>query len=75
MKKVNFSKVLLVIGFLLSVCFILGSVYDCYRYYRGEYQYSSSPLYLYIMAQALVFLLPGIICIVIAYVIKPKHSK
>ena len=72
MKKVYISKALYAIGFLLLGCFIIGSGYDCYMYYLGEYQYYSSPLYLYIVFRALVFLFPAIISIVIAHVLNAK---
>jgi len=75
MKKVYIYKALFVIGFVLLGCFIVGSGYDCYMYYIGGYQYYSSPLYLYIALRALTFLLPAIINIVIAYVIKSKCKK
>ena len=77
MKKIYFYKVLFVIGFVLLGCFILGSGYDFYMYYKpiGGYQYYSSPLYLYIVLRALTLLLPVIISIVIAYVLKLKCRK
>jgi len=69
------SKTLYIIGFILLGCFVIGSGYDCYMYYLGEYQYYSSPLSLYIALRALTFLLPAIISIVIAHLIKSKCRK
>ena len=77
MKKVYIPKVLFIIGFILIGCFTIGSGYDCYMYFKPieGWRYLSSPLWLYIAIRALTFLLPAIISIVIAYIIKSKGRK
>ncbi len=75
MGKIFSSRTLYMIGLILLGCFIISSAYDCYKYYFGEYQYYSSPLYLYIALRALTFLLPAIVSIVIAHVVKSKYGK
>ena len=78
MKVKYISKVLLVIGLILSGCFVISAGYDCYMYFKpiGGWQYYSSPLYLYIVIRALEFLLPAIISISVGYIIaRPSIAR
>ncbi|MDF2925134.1 MAG: hypothetical protein K0R57_4048 [Paenibacillaceae bacterium] len=75
MRKAKFSKALYVIGFVLLGFFILGAAYDCYMYYQGSYRYYSSPLYLYILVRVFTFLLPAVISMALAYVIKSRKIQ
>lgn len=69
-------KIFYIIGIVLLVCFLASSGYYYYNYYAGKnYQYHSSPLYVYILVQGITFLVPSIISFVIACILKRKGKS
>ncbi len=74
MKKENIYKFLYIVAALLGVGFAIASGVDAYKYNTGGYL-GSAPLYLYILVNAIEYLLPGLAFFVAAIICKKKFVK
>ena len=74
MKKENIYKFLYIVAALLVVGFAIKSGIDTYKYNAGIY-IGSAPLYLYILVNAIVFLLPSLVFLIAGLICKKKLSK
>ena len=68
-------KILFSIGIILLICFLVGLVYIRYDYYTNASPYASTPLSVYNMIHGVIFLIPSIICLVIAMALRSKTKK
>ncbi|MBU5439863.1 hypothetical protein KQI42_17750 [Tissierella sp. MSJ-40] len=64
-------KALRVIGQVFIVLFIALSFFDLYKY-NTAYKYGSAPFYLYVLVRAVEFLIPSLICFIIARFFKKE---
>ena len=74
MKKKSVYKILYAISALLVVVFAIVSVVDTYKYNTGAYL-GSAPLYLYILVNAIVYLLPSLTFFVAAIICKALSQQ
>lgn len=72
MKKINITKMCNVISIILLVCFIVKTIID-YTQYSSTL--NSAPFYVWIIANALYFVLPAIIVFIVGIIIKMKNKK
>jgi ABC-type arginine transport system permease subunit len=72
MKKLNITKMCNVISIILMICFILKTIID-YTQYSSTF--SSAPFYVWIIANALYFILPAIIVFIVGIIIKMKNKN
>lgn len=72
MKKKHWYKFMYVISTLLVVGFIIRTTVDYIQYNETL---NSAPFYVFILARALVFLLPAIVSLILASVFKKKFNK
>lgn len=68
-------KVLFSIGIILLICFFVGLVYLRYDYYTNISPYASTPLYVYNIIHGVIFLIPSILCFIIAIFLRSKSKK
>lgn len=71
-KKLNITKMYNVISIILMICFIVKTIFD-YTQYSSTF--SSAPFYLWIIANALYFILPTIIVFIVGIIIKMKNKN
>ena len=69
MKKRNWIKICYVLSVLLVIGFIINTVIDYSRYNNTL---NSAPFYLWIIVNAICFIVPAIIALVVGLVIKKK---
>ena len=74
MKKENIYKFLYIVAALLVIGFAIASGVDAYKYNTGGYL-GSAPLYLYILVNAIEYLLPSLAFFVAALICKKKFVK
>lgn len=74
MKLKYISAALLVLSAIFVLCFVVFTAKDCYLY-PIRYQYGSSPLYLYIVVNAVLFLPPALVCFVVSRFMSRKTGK
>ena len=72
MKKLNITKMCNVISIILLVCFIVKTIID-YTQYSSTL--NSAPFYVWIIANALYFVLPAIIVFIVGIIIKMKNKN
>jgi len=72
MKKLNITKMCNVISIILMICFIVKTIID-YTQYSSTF--SSAPFYVWIIANALYFILPAIIVFIVGIIIKMKNKN
>lgn len=72
MKKINITKMCNVISIILLVCFIVKTIID-YTQYSSTL--NSAPFYVWIIANALYFVLPAIIVFIVSIIIKIKNKN
>lgn len=74
--KNHFWKVLFGIGVLLLVCFLGGLVYLYYDYQtRTHFSYGSTPQEVYYLIHSVLFLVPSILCFILARIVRLKTSQ
>jgi len=72
MKKiVRLDRFLYIVAALLALGFIIRVVADYYQYQEAI---NSAPFYVYIIGRGISFLLPGIICLIVASYLKRKKG-
>ena len=69
MKKLNKTKVCYGLSVLLIISFIINTIIDYGRY---NTTLNSAPLYIWIIVNAICFIVPAIIALIIGLVIKKK---
>lgn len=74
MKKENIYKFLYALSALLVVGFAIGSGVDIYKYNTCGYL-GSAPLYVYILVNAIEYLLPSLAFFVAAIICKKRFAK
>ncbi len=74
MKKENIYKFLYIVAALLVLGFVIVSVVDAYKYNNGTYL-GSAPLYLYMLVNAIEYLLPSLAFFIAAFICKKKFAK
>ncbi len=74
MKKENIYKFLCIVAALLVLGFAIASGVDAYKYNTGGY-WGSAPLSLYILVNAIEYLLPSLAFFVAALICKKKFAK
>ncbi len=74
MKKENIYKFLYILAALLVVGFAIASGVDAYKYNTGGYL-GSAPLYLYILVNAIEYLLPSLAFFVAGIIFKRKFAN
>ena len=74
MKKENIYKFLYIVAALLVIGFVIASGVDAYKYNTGGYL-GSAPLYLYILVNAIEYLLQSLAFFVAALICKKKFVK
>lgn len=74
MKKENWHKLLFVVAALLVVGFGIASGVDAYKYNTGGYL-GSAPLSVYILVNAIEYLIPSVIIFVAGLICKKKLAK
>ena len=72
MKKINITKTCNVISIILLVCFIVKTIID-YTQYSSTL--NSAPFYVWVIANALYFVLPAIIVFIVGLIIKIKNKN
>lgn len=72
MKKINITKMCNVISIILLVCFIVKTIID-YTQYSSTL--NSAPFYVWVIANALYFVLPAIIVFIVGLIIKIKNKN
>lgn len=70
--KENIYKILYVVSILLVVGFTIRFGVDIFRY--DSYN-SSAPLYAYALVRTVEFIVPSIICFVVALIVRKRHKK
>ena len=73
-KKENIYKFLYLVAALLVVGFAIDTGVDIYKYNSGGYL-GSAPLYVYILVNAIEYLLPGSAFFVAGVICKKKFPK
>ncbi len=69
-------KILFGIAIVLLICFFGGLIYLRYDYYTNTIpSYSSTPLYVYNIIHGIIFLVPSIICFIVATLLRSKSKK
>ncbi|GAA0760309.1 MULTISPECIES: hypothetical protein [Clostridium] len=68
-------KISFITGIILLICFFGGLVYLRYDYYTNSSPYASTPLSVYNIIHGIIFLIPSIICFVIAMLLNSKTKK
>lgn len=74
MKKGNIYKFIYIAAALLVVGFAIASGVDAYKYNTDGYL-GSAPLYLYILVNAIEYLLPSLAFFIAAIICKKKFAK
>ena len=74
MKKENIYKFLYIVAALLVGGFGVESGVDVYKYNTGAYL-GSAPLYLYILVNAIMYLLPSLAFFIAALICRKKFAK
>lgn len=64
------NRFLILLAILLVIGFIIRLGADYYQYREGL---SSLPFYYYILGRSILFLVPGILCVIGAAIIKRKY--
>lgn len=72
MKKINITKMCNVISIILLVCFIVKTIID-YTQYSSTL--NSAPFYVWVIANALYFVLPATIVFIVGLIIKIKNKN
>ena len=69
-KYIKVDNFMNIIGILLVIGFVI-----CLRadYYEYQNTINSAPFYVFIIGRSLVFLLPSIICFIVAVYMKKRH--
>ena len=75
MVKFISAKILFGISAVLLICFFGGLVYLRYDYYANISPYASTPLYVYNIIHGVIFLIPSIICFIIALILRSKSKN
>ena len=74
MKKENIYKLLYILSALLVFGFAIDTGVDIYKYNTGGYL-GSAPLYVYILVNAIEYLLPSLAFFIAGLVCKKKFTK
>ena len=75
MKKSIWPKVWLVIGFILLAVYIGGMVYIHFDYHSNPASmYGSTPISVYYILHTVFFLLPSLVCFLVAYILRRKNK-
>ena len=74
MKKENIYKFLYIVATLLVVGFTIGTGVDIYKYNSGGYL-GSAPLSVYILINAVEYLLPSLAFFIAGLICKKKFTK
>ena len=74
MKKESICRLLYTVAALLAAGFAVASGVDAYRYDTGGYV-GSAPLYLYILVNAIVYLLPSLALFLAAILCRKKFAS
>ena len=74
MKKENIYKFLYIVAALLFVGFAIAFGVDACKYNTGGYL-GSAPLYLYILVNAIMYLLPSLAFFIAALICRKKFAK
>jgi len=69
MKKINGIKLCYILSVLLVICFIINTIVDYNRY---NSTLNSAPFYWWIIVNAICFIVPAIIILVVGLIIKKK---
>jgi hypothetical protein len=69
MKKLNGAKICYGLSVLLFIGFIINTIFDYGRY---NSTLNSAPFYVWIIANAIYFIVPSIIALIVGFVIKKK---
>ena len=69
MKKLNWTKICYVLSVPLVIGFIINTIIDYSRY---NSTLNSAPFYLWIIVNAICFIVPAIIALIVGLVIKKK---
>lgn len=72
MKKLNGSKVCYGLSVLLVIGFIINTIVD---YSRCNSTLNSAPFYLWIIVNAICFIVPAIIALIVGLVIKRRQKQ
>lgn len=72
MKKINISKLCFILSAVLAAFFPINTVIDYIRYNNSL---NSAPFYLWIWVNALCFLLPAAIALIVGLILKKKKSS
>ncbi len=72
MKKINISKWCFILSAVLATVFPINTVIDYIRYNNSL---NSAPFYLWIWLNALYFLLPALIALIVGLILKKKKSS
>ncbi len=70
------AKILFGIAIVLLICFFGDLIYLRYDYYTNTIpSYASTPLYVYNIIHGIIFLVPSIICFIVALLLRSKSKK
>ena len=74
MKRMNLPKVCNTVSILLLLGFAIHTVVDYYRYYHTN-TLNSAPFYLWVVVNAVYFIIPAIISLIVGVVVKRKAKE
>ena len=74
MKRENIYKILYVCSTLLVIGFAIECGVDIYKY-NAKLYIGSAPLYLYILVNAIIYLLPSLVLFLVGVILKKKFAK
>ena len=72
MKKETIYKILFTISFLLLATFAVTTIIDYINY---STTLNSAPFYVFILVNAIMFILPSIVLAIIGFIIKRKSNR
>ena len=72
MKKVSIFKLLFVLSILLLVVFVVNTIIDYINY---STTLNSAPFSVFILVNAIMFILPSIVLAIIGFIIKRKSNR
>ena len=72
MKKINGVKICNFVSTLLLIGFVINTIFDYIRYSTAL---TSAPFYIFVIVNAIYFLLPAIIVFIVGALIKKKAKK
>lgn len=72
MKKANAPKICCTISIILLILFAVKTIFDYTQYQKT---FTSAPFYVWILVNALIFIVPAIIAFIIGLIIKRKSKN